>query len=232
MNYPDDFNTRTFPAGKSIAISRAMGVGIMVAFFIIVCLCGLILWTMRSTRIEPFILATGGVNDQWRIIMAGNNTPTTKMTGAQVFQQSLIWHFTQNWFSISQKPTTNADVWNTECEYDDCASGIGDSKHCAIYCATSDDLFRRFTANVLPQYRILESSGATWMVVPESMRIEPVGAVSDDRGTWRIRLTVLMDGGNRAMDVVAYARVERNSKYFPATRGYFVADFNAYRVSQ
>ena len=84
MNYPDDFNTRTFPAGRSIAISRAMGVGIMAAFLIIVFLCAILIWTIRSTRVEPFILATGGINDQWRIVMAGGETPTTEMTDAVI----------------------------------------------------------------------------------------------------------------------------------------------------
>ena len=231
MNYPDDFNTRTFSAGKSIAVSRAMGVGVMSVFLIIVCLCGILLWTIRSVRVEPYIIATGGVNDQWRVVMAGNETPNKNMTDAQLFQQSMLWRFTQNWFNISRNPDINAAVWNTECKREDCTATDPGTRNCALFCATGDELFYRFSKSTLEQYKYLESTGATWMVVPESMRIDPVGVTSIKSGTWRIMATVLT-GGTGAMDIVAYATVARNEKYFPATRGYYVADFNAYRVSQ
>ena len=231
MNYPDDFNTDTFPAGKSIAISRAMGVGIMAAFFVIMCLCGLIIWTLQSARIEPYVLATGGINDRWRIIMSGDASATAKMTDVQIFQQSLIWQFTQNWFNISPSHETNAAVWDTQCKHEDCMSGGIKAKKCALFCAASDELFYRFSDYVLPNYQAYEASGATWIVDPESIRIEPTGPISNDGGAWQVQATVLT-GGTGAMDIVAYAQIGRNVKYFPATRGYFVADFNAYRVSQ
>ena len=231
MNYPDDFNTRTFPAGKSIAVSRAMGVGIMAAFFIIVCLCGLLIWTIYSMRTEPYILATGGINDQWRIVMATGEKQ--KMTDAQLFQQSLIWRFTQNWFNISPNPEINAAVWDTECKREQCLSDEIDSKRCAIFCSSGDDLFYRFSTDVLPHLHAYQESNAMWMVVPESMRIEPVGHISENSGVWRVMLTILT-GGTGAMDIVAYAHIERERtpRFFPSTRGYYVADFNAYRVSQ
>ena len=231
MNYPDDFNTRTFPAGKSIAVSRAMGIGIMSAFFIIVCLCGLLVWTIYSARVEPYILATGGMNDQWRIVMSDGETPTNKITDAELFQQSLVWRFTQNWFNISPNHDINSDIWDTECRREQCLSDEIGTRKCALFCSSGDDLFYKFTADVLPKLVVQESAKATWMVVPESMRIEPAGYISDEGGTWRVMVTILT-GGTGAMDIIAYARVERNVKYFPSTRGYYVADFNAYRVSQ
>ncbi len=231
MNYPDDFNTRTFPAGKSIAVSRAMGVGIMSALFIIVCLCGLIIWTIRSVRVEPYVLATGGINDQWRVIMSGDGNPTAEMTDIQVFQQSLLWRFTQNWFNISPNHDNNSAVWNTECSRDDCMEERVASRNCAIFCSTGEKLFHNFSKDILPRYKSLESGGATWMVVPKSIRIEPVGNVSARGGSWRIMATILT-GGTGAMDIIAYAIVEHTEKYFPATRGFYVSEFNAYRVSQ
>ena len=231
MNYPDDFNTRTFPAGKSIAISRAMGVGILSAFVIIVCLCGLILWTLKSARVEPFILVTNGLNDQWRIIMAGGSTPSTERTSAQIFQQSLIWHFTQNWLNISSDADTNSDVWNIDCKREYCLADDNDVQKCAIYCASGSDLLTKFRETVLPQYQSYEAQNTTWTVVPESMRIEPVGRITPNGGTWQIQVTVLT-GGTGAMDIVAYAKVAYSIKYYPATMGYYVFDFNAYRVSQ
>lgn len=209
-----------------------MGVGIMSVFFIVVCLCGLLIWTIRSVRVEPYILATGGVNDQWRVIMAGNETPTMNMTDAQLFQQSLLWQFTQNWFNISPIHDINAAVWNTECKREDCLSDKIRTNNCALFCATDDELFHRFTDGPLAQYQLMESAGTTWMVVPESMRIDPVGSVSNTGGKWRIMLTRILTDGTGAMDIVAYATINHNEKYFHATRGYYVSDFNAYRISQ
>jgi len=231
LNYPDDFNTRTFPAGKSIAVSRAMGIGIMSAFFIIVCLCGLLIWTIRSARVEPYILATGGINDQWRVVMAGGDTPTTQMTDAQIFQQSLLWQFTQNWFNISSNDEINNAIWKTDCERKQCLSTEIGPRNCALFCATDDDTFFKFSNKVLPTYREYRTANVTWMADPQSMRIEPIGRISDDGGAWQIQITILT-GGTGAIDVVAYAKVARNTKYFQNTIGYYVADFNAYRVSQ
>ena len=231
MNYPDDFNTRTFPAGKSIAVSRAMGVGIMAMFLIIVCLCGLLIWTIRSVRVEPYILATGGINDQWRVVMAGGETPSMNLTEGQVFQQSLLWRFTQNWFNISPNHEINSAVWDTKCKREQCLSDEIGTRKCALFCATGEDLFYRFSTDVLPMYTEYESANATWMVVPESIRIDPIGRISDSGGAWRIQVTILT-GGTGAMDIVAYAKIAQNIKYYPATRGYYIADFNAYRVSQ
>lgn len=231
MNYPDDFNTRTFPAGKGIAVSRAMGVGIMVAFFVIICLCGLILWTMRSVRVEPYILATHGINDQWRVIIADGETPKIKMTQGQALQQSLIWRFAQNWFSISTNHRINEATWDKDCEPQKCSSVITNAKKCAIFCAVGDVLFRQFSTNILPQYKELASAGVEWRPDSESMRIDPIGEVSDNGGTWRIQMTILT-GGTGAMDVVAYARVGRDLRRSPATQGYFIENINAYRISQ
>ncbi len=232
MNYPDDFNTPTFPAGKSIAVSRAMGIGIMSAFLVIIFLCAMLIWTIRSARVEPYILATDGINDQWRIVMAGTETPTLEMTDAQLFQQSLVWRFTRNWFGISRNHNRNVAVWETKCAREQCTGDTGDTRHCAIYCMSGDDLFYRFSESVLPNYIAMESAGATWFPVTESIRIDPIGAVSSDGGTWRIQLTILTDGGVAAMDIVGYATVARNMKYYPMTRGYYINNFNTYRISQ
>ena len=232
MNYPGDFDTRTFPAGKSIAISRAMGIGILSAFFIILCLCGLLVWTIRSARVEPFIITTGGINDQWRVVMAGGENPAMQMTEPQVFQQSLVWRFARNWFGISPNHDTNAAIWATDCKREYCVSDIADTRRCAIFCATSDEQFRRFSENVLPQYKELQNTGSTWFPVPDSMRIDPVGRVTDAGGTWRVQLTILTDGATGAIDIVAFAKVARATKYYSKTMGYYINDFNAYRVSQ
>ena len=227
MNYPDDFNVPTFAAGKSVAVSRAMGIGIMAGFFIIVFLCGILIWTIRSVHVEPYILATGGVNDQWQIVRPGGEVPVTEMTEPQIFQESLVWEFANNWFTISRNSDLNTNMWDISCKRADCDTFDG-STPCRLFCATGDDLFRRFRQDVLPTYENMVASGDYMSPIENSIRIAPVGRVTDAGGTWRVQMLVSTNGGT--MQIMAYAKVARNIRSYPKTMGYYVADFNAYRV--
>ena len=227
MNYPDDFNVPTFAAGKSVAVSRAMGIGIMSAFLVIIFLCGLLIWTIRSVRVEPYILSTGGINDEWQIITAGNEQPEIEMTANQVLQESVVWKFVQDWFTISNDDDVNANLWDTSCSRADCDTADA-SQPCKIQCATSDNLFIRFQEKVLPTYEKIANSGEQWAPDVDSIRISPVGSIIDAGGTWRVQMVV--NTGNENMDIMAYAKVAQNKKSYPKTMGYYIADFNAYRM--
>lgn len=229
MNYPDDFNVPTFAAGKSIAVSRAMGIGILSGFLIIIFLCGLLIWTIRSTHVEPYILATGGINDEWQIIMpVANERPEIKMTSNQIMQQSVVWKFAQNWFSIFPDSNVNDNLWDTTCEREDCDTTDG-STPCQIFCTSGDNLFTRFKDDILPQYTDLENNGTQWSVVADSIRITPVDAITNAGGTWRVQMMVDTNRGE-TMHILAYAKVAQSKKPYPKTAGYYIADFNAYRV--
>lgn len=227
MNYPDDFNVPTFTAGKSIAVSRAAGIGIMSGFLIILFLCGLLVWTIRSVRVEPYILTTGGINDEWQIIAPGANKPIIEMTGTQVVQESLVWKFVQNWFSVSGDGDANAQMWDTSCQRTDCDTYEAGTS-CKLFCASSDDLFRRFREDVLPTYQEMYSQKEYWTPIVDSIRINPVGRVNDAGGTWRVEMSVATSGGEK-ISILAYAKVAQSKKYHPSTMGYYIADFNAYR---
>ncbi len=229
MNYPDDFNVPTFAAGKSIAVSRVMGIGILSGMLIIIFLCGLLLWTIRSVHVEPYILATGGINDEWKIIAPGTFRPEIKMTSNQIMQQSVVWKFAQNWFSISGEHDINANMWDTTCDRTDCDTTDG-TNPCVIFCASGDNLFTRFKDDILPQYTDMAGAGTQWSVVVDSVRITPVGTITNAGGTWRVQLSVATSG-NDTMHILAYAKVAQSPKLYPKTAGYYVADFNAYRVN-
>ena len=229
MNYPDDFNVPTFAAGKSIAVSRAMGIGIMSGFLLIIFLCGILVWTLRSQRVEPYILSVGGINDQWQIISSGENErPKIEMTAQQVVQESLVWKFVQDWFTISNEPDTNATMWNTNCQRTDCDTS-DTSIPCRLYCSSSENLFSRFKTDTLPTYEKYASSGEYWAPMPDSIIISPAGDVNTDGGTWRIQMTV-MTTGMGTMHVLAYVKVAKDIKSYPKTMGYYIADFNSYRI--
>ena len=148
------------------------------------------------------------------------------MTEAQVFQQSLVWKFTNDWFTISPDMELNDRMWDTSCRRTDCDTTDGTSP-CGLFCASGDDLFRRFRENVLPTYQNLANAGEFWSPSPVSIHIDPVGRVIDAGGTWRIQMVVSMNGKN--VQTIAYAKVARNIKSHPKTMGYYIADFNAYR---
>lgn len=228
MNYPDDFNVPNFAAGKSIAISRTMGIGIMSAFLVVLFLCGILAWTIRSVNVEPYILIPGGINDEWAVVRPGGDTPQYEMTAAQAVQQSLVWKFVQQWFTISNNGDVNANLWNDSCHRSDC--DVDDATiPCQIFCTTGDDLFHRFRNNVLPTYEKYAKSGEYWVPVTNSINITPVGGVNDVGGTWQVQMSVSIVGGKQ-MHILAYAKVAKNPKIHAGDFGYYIADFNAYRV--
>ena len=227
MNYPDDFNVPTFAAGKSIAVSRAMGIGIMAGFLLIIFLCGLLIWTIRSVRVDPYILSTGGINDEWQIITPGGERPEIQMTADQAFQESVVWKFVQDWFTISTNNDINENLWDASCSRADCDTSDA-STPCKIQCATSDNLFIRFQEQVLPTYEKIADNKQQWMPIVESIRITPVGNISSAGGTWRVQMMVNAIDEN--MGIMAYAKVAQNKKSYPKTMGYYIADFNAYRM--
>ena len=229
MNYPDDFSVPTFAAGKSVAISRAMGIGIMSGFLIIVFLCGILIWTVRSIRVEPYILTTGGINDEWQIVTQSNNRPQIEMTRSQVVQQSLIWKFVQDWFLISNEPDINAQLWDSSCQRTNCETTDA-SNPCKIFCNAGDDLFRRFSEDILPTYEQMAANGEYTSPNVDSIRIAPVGYVSDAGGTWRVEMSVATNYDNQ-IDIMAYVKVAKSGKYHDSTMGYYIADFSAYRIN-
>lgn len=231
MNYPDDYNVPTFAAGKSIALSRAMGIGIIASFFIIICLCCLLVWTMRSVHVEPYILATGGINDQWQIIKPTGEQPEIEMTGNQIIQQSLVWKFVQQWFTISPDTDENEKVWKTSCARTDC-DGTDTSNNCAIFCDTSDALFIRFKNDILPEYKKSVTAHEYWVPDVKTIRVTPIGNIMDAGGTWRVQMSV-KTSAQKNINIIAYAKVARDTKTHtnPKTLGYYIADFNAYRMN-
>ena len=201
----------------------------MSAFLIIIFLCGILVWTIRSARVEPYILATGGVNDEWQIVKPGNGHPEIKMTTNQVIQESVVWKFVQNWFLISDESELNESIWDTSCERIDCAITDG-SKPCELFCMSSEKLFTRFKENILPTYQDIFNSGEYWTPNIDSIRISPVGDINNFGGTWRVKMSISTNFGEK-IDIIAYAKVAQDIKSRPNTLGYYIADFNAYRIN-
>ena len=230
--YPGNFYTPAFPAGRRIAVSRAMGIGILSAFFVIICLCGLLLWGVRSMRLDPFLISIANVTGTWSVIgrstWRGRAVPVT-----ETMQEAVAGNFFQNWFYISDFVADNNSVWSS-CPPEECSGGesmtYGD-RRCAISCAASSELYDRFIEDVMEGYHRRSSAGETWGVMPDTMQIIPVGDIDAQKGgVWRVQATV-WSNINASFDVVAFVRVARSIGRYPLTMGYYVTDFNAYRMN-
>ncbi len=229
MDYPGNFQTPADPAGKSIAVSRFMAICTFVAFFIIVFLCGILLWSARSERLEPFMISTNSENGEWKIV--GKNPVSLEYPAQRTMQESVVGNFVKDWFNISKDNSENENAWK-ECDRNICISGdtlMFGERSCAIYCSVSEDLYSRFSYDILPDYRKRFQNGETWQIYEKSLSIMPAGKISDNGGTWQVNLTLVSNIAGR-FNVKIFMKVARNKNFYPQTMGFYVADFNSYRI--
>lgn len=232
LRYPDEFNTPTFPAGPRIALSRTLSIAIMIVFLLIVVACGLLLWSRNSVRVHPFLVSVNDITGQWEIV-GHQHGISREMTSDRLLQESVIGKFMRNWFWIAENQDINTARWN-KCERaTDCSpenkSGV-ETGACGIYCITGDDIFSRFTSDVKPEYQSRILNGETWRIDMSSIQMNPIGEVTPNGGAWQISATILSNK-NAPIKILAYATVASNADSYPQTLGYYVADFNAYKMN-
>ncbi len=234
MEYPDDFNTPAYPAGARIAATRIVSIAIMVVFFLIVCACGLLLWAQRSVTVHPFLVSVNPITGQWDIVGHRHDT-VQEMTTTRSLQESVIGKFVYNWFWISGNQDLNASLWKKCNRESDCnpeshtTDEIG-AVACSLYCLSGDGLFTTFTSSVIPDYIKRVESGETWTVDMPTLQIMPLGTIGDNGGSWQVRAT-LRSNTVAPINILAYIQVSRNTETYPQTLGYYVSDFNAYKMN-
>ena len=231
MKYPDDFNTPAFPEGKHVAVSRFMGTLVMVLFFIIVCLCGMILWVKKTQDVSPFLISINSYGGRWTMI--AHNDHKTQIPAYYVLQESLLNKFAKNWFTVSDNVLDNQARW-AACEHssEECRDNGGDNVDtCAISCACDALVFENFEKVVLPTYsEIVAEEPITWSV--ESVSIKPLDSmdsITHDGGMWQLIITVR--AGIETIRFMGYASVGFDSIEYPKTMGYYIQDFNTYRMN-
>lgn len=235
LEYPDEFNIPTFPAGSRIATTRLVGVLVMVVFFLIVCSCGILLWTQRSIQNYPVLVSVNNVTGQWEIVGNYGNQRgfVREISSTQSLQESVLGKFIRNWFWVSGKEAVNEVLWGkcdrvTECNPDNKAET--DTRDCAIYCMSGDVLFDRFLQDVVPDYKNRVKLGQVLEPDMATLNMMPVGQITEMGGNWQFRVTVYINGTS-AIDVLGYAQVARNTDVYPQTLGYFVEEFNVYKMN-
>ena len=229
MNYPNDFDTPTFPAGKSIAWSRVVSIKISVIFFLILCVCGLLLFAVRTKKNFPFLISIDPLTDEWTVVAYPKRKYEKNIQQYQIIQEKLVTNFITNWFTISNDISENRARWQT-CDVSDCADSQQYNPtniECAIFCTSSDALFNQFVKNVVPDYiaRINQAS-ETWTI--EKWDIVPY-FVTQNASAWQVYIEIHSNISG-IFNVLTFINVKRNPGAYPATLGYYIEDFNSYRM--
>ncbi|MFQ6739646.1 MAG: VirB8/TrbF family protein [Alphaproteobacteria bacterium] len=227
LKYPDDFNTPAFPAGKPVAISRFMGIALAVVFILIMCSAGLVVWASKSRSIHPFLIYINRLTGQW--IVVSHQHGQKSVTRARALQESLIYDFTNNWFTIYPDDKKNEIMWSKCDRRTGCVQRGKLNLRCALYCDMADDMFEKFQTNVMPQYDMRYKSGERWNMV--SWVATPVFVVNDNGGNWTVyaRINSNISG---TFNIIAYVSVGYDIALHPNTMGYYVQSFNAYKLEK
>ena len=229
MDYPNDFNVKSFPAGKTIAFSRSVSIWISILFFLIVALCGFLLLGVHFKKNYPFLISIDPFTEEWTVITYPGKNRKETIPQYQVVQEKLVRDFVTNWFTISDNSQTNEQRWQS-CEVSECADNeqfAPDNVKCAISCRADAAVFEEFTENVLPDYRAYAESSGNWKVGP--MLITP-NKVDQTSGTWQVVVSI-QPAMPAPFDALAFITIEQDPNKFPATLGYHVTSFNSYRIA-
>ena len=233
MDYPGNFDTPAFPAGKRIATSRLMGTVALVLFFLIACATAGLLWAANSMRTTPFLITIDRVSGTWRVVDT-NAHRADEYNMLDAVQESVVSNFAASWFSISSDTAENNDIWR-KCEPDSCtgAETLGyTGRACAIACGGADKVFGKFSDSVMPNYVMRSAGGEVWTPQTDTLKVTKMSTASKTQGgTWRVHGYV-HSNINGDFGVIAFVRVERDTTKYPMSLGYYVSDFNAYRLKQ
>ena len=232
MLYPDGFDTPVFPAGKTLAVSRAMSIGTMVVFFLIVCMCAVLLWAKKSIQVHPFLVSVNDVTGQWEVI-GHQHDNHVQMTADRTLQESVLGNFVRTWFSVAESSEYNSDVWSecdrkTQCNPNN-KQYVGNEK-CVIYCISSDNVYDTFVSSVMPVHWEHFNQNDFWRPDMSMTVFTPIGEITENGGVWQIRATVYSNL-SVPVEILAYAQINRDKDIYPKTMGYYVADFNAYKIN-
>lgn len=230
MDYPNNFNVPSFPAGKTVALSRSVSIWISITFFLIVAACCFILLGIHFKTNYPFLISIDPITDEWNII-AYPNESKQPIEQYKIIQEQLADDFVLNWFTISNDKQINESRWES-CSIEECSlpeQFNSQNTNCALACRCSAEVFKEFTTKVLPTYKeITAQSPEVWQV---KKQFTPI-IVSENSGKWQVYATVISTTRKQKFDVLGFIDIARDVDSYPATFGYYVKQFNSYRITK
>lgn len=230
MDYPNGYDVSAFPAGKYVAVARFMGIGICVLFAVALILSVLLVWSAKSSKIDPFLISINKDTSEWSIV--GHSHGETDFSVDYIMQTSLVWNYFKGWFTLSDDERENQAMWRSCDRTKDCIendTSIYTSKDCYLYCNSSDSVFKDFTSKVRPVYEKSENQAETLSIKTNSIRITPYGSISSTGGLWKVQANIESNISGD-IKIIAFIRVERNIKLYPKNFGFYVSNFNSYRL--
>ena len=148
----------------------------------------------------------------------------------KIIQEKLVHDYMMNWFTISANQETNNLRWQ-DCTDQECEGPEQfdpSNIKCALSCKSAPALFEEFYDDVLPEYTArVETGNERWNV--DSIIITQ-NIVSEKSGRWQV-YAVVVSNVSGPFNVLAFVDVERDVKKYPATFGYYIKNFNAYRIN-
>ena len=232
MDYPNGFNVPAFPAGKTIALARSVSIWIAIVFFLIISTCVFLLLNIHLRKNFPFLISINPITEDWTVI-AYPGDKGKPIPQYQYIQEKLVHDFVKDWFTISGDMNINEDIW-ARCTTDECKNPEQFNpmnKHCVLACKSDSSVFTDFAKNVIPNYRArIKQAGETWIIPPKGILINQI-FTSEKSSKWQVYAAVhsSLQGD---FDVLIFVDVERDTDLYPATFGYYINQFNSYRIAQ
>lgn len=228
MEYPSGFDNPVFPTMRRLALARWMSVWTLVAFLVVIALCGFLMWSVHSMRANPYMIVIDPSSSEWSVI--SEKTERTQVPPYQVMQEYVVLNFARRWFAVSDKPNENEARW-CKCDANSCDryNMNADGKlPCLICCNSSSALYRTFTMDILPNYQARVLNGETWTLDTNSVVLHPESKPSESGGVWhmtgKIRSSI-----SGVIEIEAFVNISKSLQSYPLTFGYYVSDFNAYK---
>ena len=193
-------------------------------------MCGFLIYGIHLKQNFPFLISVDPLTKEWDIIAYPNKATQNKISQTQVIQEKLVSDYIFNWFTISGDKKINDARWQ-ECTIDDCAKPEQynpSNIDCSLYCMSGDELFENFSENVLPEYRErVAQANEKWTVANMNIKLN---SIDEDGSHWQVYL-VIHSTINGFFDVLSFVDIDRDMDLYPVSLGYYVKDFNAYRMS-
>ena len=232
MDYPNGFNVPSFPAGKTIALARSVSVWISIVFFLIIAACGFLLLNIHLRKNFPFLISINPITEDWTV-MTYPGEKSKPIPQYQYIQEKLVHDFVKDWFTISSDMNINEEIW-ARCSTDECKNPRQfnpTNKHCVIACRCDSAVFTDFSKNVMPSYRArVSQANETWSIVPKGILINQI-FTSEKNSKWQVYAAV-RSSLQGDFDVLIFVDVERDITLYPSTFGYYINQFNSYRITQ
>lgn len=231
MDYPNDFNVPAFPAGKTVALARSVSIWISIVFFLIVTACGFLLLDIHFRKNFPFLISINPITEDWTV-MAYPEEKEKPIPQHEYIQEKLVHDFVKDWFTISDDENINKDIW-AQCSKDECKSPLQFNpmnKFCAIACKSAHAVFEDFEKKVIPNYQArITQAGEKWSILPRRILINKI-FTSEKSSKWQV-YTAIHSSLQGDFDVLIFIDVERDADLYPATFGYYINQFNSYRIT-